>query len=406
MLKLAGDPALVNGSTADESWLFARAASAPASAEVKALVDLPAEVDLALSRVRRPDRVPGPRVGELLHTSRMRRLLQLLPSGGYVMSVRVPPRVHVVGLGKAATQVRDLLGDHEDVALVATEPWPPTDTEAVARSRGLLAAGQVWPVVVAVFAAPESAVGHVLDGHHSLAAYLDVDVPPVVVCLVPDHAGAAAQRGRADSGADLRRVGPRARLARHHPGARRPPLAQPEPRIAAARADAGRHRREHPMSATPVWRGWVLLAGVAVAVVLLVVSGVSTLFWAWPAYTYQFGTPVVAAYDGTDCESGAYTRRTRSPGTSCVATWQVDGQRRTGTVTDDLGVALPPPPNEVEARAFGDRARTTMTGRAEYYVGLAGLPVLLAYVVAGAVGWLTGWLRPVAGSQGRPPSGG
>ncbi len=185
MLKLAGDPALVNGSTADESWLFARAASGPASAEVKALVDLPAEVDLALSRVRRPDRVPGPRVGELLHTSRMRRLLQLLPSGGYVMSVRVPPRVHVVGLGKAATHVWDLLGDHEDLALVATEPWPPTDTEAVARSRGILAAGEVWPVVVAVFAAPESVVGHVLDGHHSLAAYLDVDVPPVVVCLVP-----------------------------------------------------------------------------------------------------------------------------------------------------------------------------------------------------------------------------
>jgi hypothetical protein len=186
MLKLVGEPAMVDGSAAQGSWLFARALSAPGTAEVKALADLPTEMELTVPRVVRPEHVPGPRTVEISRTPTMRRLLQLLPSGGYLMSVLVPDRFHVVKRGKETTHVWDVPGE-EDVALVATDPWPGSERAEVTRARARLAEGSVWPAVLAVFAAPESMVGYVVDGHHSLAAYVEMDVPPTLVCLVPSR---------------------------------------------------------------------------------------------------------------------------------------------------------------------------------------------------------------------------
>jgi hypothetical protein len=160
------------------------------------------------------------------------------------------------------------------------------------------------------------------------------------------------------------------------------------------------------MSTRSAVRGYLVLGAVLVVLALFVSSVVSALFWGWPAYTYQFGTPVVAAYDEGDCRASSQSRRSRESVTTCAATWLVEGEARSGAVTDSLAVNLPPPPNEVAARAFGDRARTTMTGRPEYFAGLAGPAVLLLFVSAGVVGWCTGWLRPGAEPPGRRPSRG
>jgi hypothetical protein len=64
--------------------------------------------------------------------------------------------------------------------LVPTQAWPVTDWGTVARYRKLIAHGH-RPVVLALRADDSPYSGFVLDGHHKLAAYQELHVPPELV---------------------------------------------------------------------------------------------------------------------------------------------------------------------------------------------------------------------------------
>ena len=185
MLLLAGEPALLQGDTAGYSWLFARAGT-QGSAEVKSLVEPaagPAYPDT-------PDGPVGPDdpAGGLPDPQRalLRPLLPLLRPGRYLVTVRSSSSVYRVGFDRPGDHVWHFdpyEGPLEDVALVATDTWPPRDRARVAHYRELIARGR-RPALVALFP-PDGFTGYLLDGHHKLAAYGPADPPPRVVAVTP-----------------------------------------------------------------------------------------------------------------------------------------------------------------------------------------------------------------------------
>jgi len=113
---------------------------------------------------------------------------------------------------------------------------------------------------------------------------------------------------------------------------------------------------------------------------LLLVSIVPTLFWSWEAYTYRLGDAVEVSFN-EPCTS---TRSRGTVSTDCTASWVAGSVRHDGTITDNNGASLPGAPGVVQARAWGDTARTELDA-APYRLGLAGpwlaVPSLLVILV-------------------------
>lgn len=65
--------------------------------------------------------------------------------------------------------------------LLPTDTWPPRDTETIDRYREAIRAGRRPAVVVLRTGGTGYGIGHVLDGHHKLAAYLKEDILPWTV---------------------------------------------------------------------------------------------------------------------------------------------------------------------------------------------------------------------------------
>jgi hypothetical protein len=177
MLLLIGDVAAVGG---DNSWgsvnmLAARAGpDAIRSGEVKALVEWLAEPDLNLDFVS--GRVVPPR------PERLQPLLRLLRPGRYVMTTYVPDqRPHVVERRTAHWY------DESESALIPTDHWPPRDHVTVRHHRTRIESKRSWPAVIELSPSPSSGIGYVLDGHHKLAAYQELNLSPLLIRLAPER---------------------------------------------------------------------------------------------------------------------------------------------------------------------------------------------------------------------------
>lgn len=120
------------------------------------------EIDLR-GRLRRPELAPALRIA--LATGQLRRplreslqaLIALLADGRY-----------------------ELTGPHtlcDDLELTPLSPWPPADASRVEYYRTAIRSRHK-PVAVLLD-------GHILDGHHKIAAYRAEGVTPVVVQLTP-----------------------------------------------------------------------------------------------------------------------------------------------------------------------------------------------------------------------------
>ncbi|MEV4756213.1 hypothetical protein AB0J86_14025 [Micromonospora sp. NPDC049559] len=180
MLSLAGEPVLLDGDPANYSWLFVRA-GAQGSAEVKALAEWTGSAELD-DLVRHGGADPAlPAV--------LGPLLRLLRAGRYLLTVREPHGAYPVGFRRPGHRVWYFDpywgGPDEEIALVATDEWPPRDRDRVAHYRDLIARGR-RPAVVALFP-PGGFVGYLLDGHHKLAAHGQAGTTPPVVAVTPVH---------------------------------------------------------------------------------------------------------------------------------------------------------------------------------------------------------------------------
>lgn len=159
------------------------------------------------------------------------------------------------------------------------------------------------------------------------------------------------------------------------------------------------HPRQ-PRSST-VWQ--------AVSVLLLLVAAFCT--WgcarAPSAYGYVTGTEVVATTtEGAVCTTQVVIRRGRG-GTTCPATWTVDGRTVQGTLTTHYGgpaVAISGGPSSYRVTAWGSTAATGYD-RFDLWWGLLG-PAGLLLSVAGMVVGLGGMDRRLAHRVARDLDGG
>ncbi|WP_159047679.1 hypothetical protein [Streptomyces sp. WM6378] len=178
LLLLAGDPVFLEAGDGCGSMgqLAARAgAGGPGLCEVKYLTEW----------LSAPGLVPDPRTGrvEPPDPECLRPLLSLLAPGRYVMKAEVAPD-HLLVVHPRALQVHRWYAD-EELALVATDAWPPRDHRAVRGYRDRIRAGGGLPALVALFPAPDSPVGYLLDGHYKLAAYQQAAARPLIIRLTP-----------------------------------------------------------------------------------------------------------------------------------------------------------------------------------------------------------------------------
>ncbi|MFF3723839.1 hypothetical protein ACFYYM_15910 [Streptomyces erythrochromogenes] len=180
LLLLAGDPAVLeaNDGCGSMGWLAARAGpGGPGLAEVKYLTEW----------LGAPGLVPDPRTGraEPPDPECLRPLLSLLAPGRYVMTAGLAPH-HLRVVRPHARQVRGWYAE-EELALVTTDAWPPRDHRTVRGYGDRIRAGGALPALVALFPTAGSSVGHLLDGHHKLAAYEREGVSPLVIRLAPQE---------------------------------------------------------------------------------------------------------------------------------------------------------------------------------------------------------------------------
>lgn len=177
MLLLIGDVAAVGGdnSCGSVAMLAARAGpDAIRSGEVKALVEWLAEPDLNLDVVSGRAVPPRP--------ERLRPLLRLLRPGRYVMTTYVPDqRPHVVDRHTAHWY------DDGESALIPTDHWPPPDHVTVRHHRTRIENKRSRPAVIELSPSPSSGIGYVLDGHHKLAAYQELNLSPLLIRLAPER---------------------------------------------------------------------------------------------------------------------------------------------------------------------------------------------------------------------------
>ncbi|MFE7096396.1 hypothetical protein [Streptomyces erythrochromogenes] len=180
LLLLAGEPAVLeaNDGCGSLGWLASRAGTGgPGLAEVKYLTEWLAA----------PGLVPDPRSGqaEPPDPERLRPLLSLLAPGRYVMTAGLAPH-HLRVVHPRAGRVHGWYAE-EELALVATDAWPPRDHRAVRGYGDRIRAGGALPALVALFPTAGSRVGHLLDGHHKLAAYEREGASPLVIRLTPQE---------------------------------------------------------------------------------------------------------------------------------------------------------------------------------------------------------------------------
>ncbi|MFE5625085.1 hypothetical protein ACFQ8S_23810 [Streptomyces virginiae] len=180
LLLLAGEPAALeaNDGCGSLGWLAARVGTGgPGLSEVKYLTEW----------LGAPGLVPDPRTGqaEPPDPECLRPLLSLLAPGRYVMTAGLAPHdLRVVR--PRALQVQSWYAD-EELALVTTDAWPPRDHRAVRGYGDRIRAGGGLPALVALFPTAGSSVGHLLDGHHKLAAYERAGARPLVIRLAPQE---------------------------------------------------------------------------------------------------------------------------------------------------------------------------------------------------------------------------
>ncbi|MFE9463372.1 hypothetical protein ACFYNW_06815 [Streptomyces virginiae] len=180
LLLLAGDPAVLeaNDGCGSLGWLAARAGTGgPGLSEVKYLTEW----------LGAPGLVPDPQNGhaEPPDPQCLRPLLSLLAPGRYVMTAALAPH-HLRVVHPRARRVQSWYAD-EELALVTTDAWPPRDHRAVRGYGDRIRAGGGLPALVALFPTAESSVGHLLDGHHKLAAYERAGARPLVIRLAPQE---------------------------------------------------------------------------------------------------------------------------------------------------------------------------------------------------------------------------
>ncbi|MFI8448743.1 hypothetical protein [Streptomyces erythrochromogenes] len=177
LLLLAGDPAVLeaNDGCGSMGWLAARADPGSPRSSTSPSGSAP------------PGLVPDPRTGraEPPDPDCLRPLLSLLAPGRYVMTAGLAPdRLRVVH--PHARRVHGWYAE-EELALVTTDAWPPRDHRTVRGYGDRIRAGGALPALVALFPTAGSGVGHLLDGHHKLAAYEREGVPPLVIRLAPQE---------------------------------------------------------------------------------------------------------------------------------------------------------------------------------------------------------------------------
>lgn len=101
---------------------------------------------------------------------------------------------------------------------------------------------------------------------------------------------------------------------------------------------------------------WAVVALVGLVMTLYGAVGSFTTLGAW-GYT---NAPTTTVRVGSDCEL-TLTRRGDGGGVDCPATWRVDGEQVSGTLTTKNGGELPEPGEAtIEARVYGDTARTSL----------------------------------------------
>ena len=110
----------------------------------------------------------------------LRPVLDLLADGDYELSGPEPITADRWFVAEEAPGVFGADYPLELDYLVPTQAWPVADWGTVARYRKLIAHGH-RPVVLALRADDSPYSGFVLDGHHKLAAYLQLREPPVLV---------------------------------------------------------------------------------------------------------------------------------------------------------------------------------------------------------------------------------
>jgi hypothetical protein len=118
----------------------------------------------------------------------LRPLLGLFAPGQYAIGAQAVRYPHIRATDPA--KVDGWYAD-EDIpqfgtTFIPTHHWPPPDWEAVADHRRRIKAGD-RPAVVTV-THPDSAALYVIDGHHKLTAYLQLERDPVCVVIVADPA--------------------------------------------------------------------------------------------------------------------------------------------------------------------------------------------------------------------------
>ncbi|MFC9817380.1 hypothetical protein ACFVJM_35615 [Streptomyces virginiae] len=180
LLLLAGEPVVLeaNDGCGSLGRLAARAGTGgPGLSDVKYLTEW----------LGAPGLVPHPRTGqaEPPDPECLRPLLSLLAPGRYVMTAGLAPHdLRVVR--PRALQVQSWYAD-EELALVTTDAWPPRDHRAVRGYGDRIRTGGGLPALVALFPTAGSSVGHLLDGHHKLAAYERAGARPLVIRLAPQE---------------------------------------------------------------------------------------------------------------------------------------------------------------------------------------------------------------------------
>lgn len=204
LLLLGGRPVLMEGNDGLGSvgWLAARATGpdAPGTAEVKALTQWLAAPELAVDPGTGHVRPPDP--------ERLRPLLRLLAPGRYAMTAARAP--HLLRLVHPRPGHVESWYPDEELALLTTDRWPPSDTAAVHGYLRRIRAG-ARPALVALRPTEDSIAAYLLDGHHKLAAYREAGIRPLLLTLT--RTGSAPFRVRdcdsaraAFPGEPLRRV--------------------------------------------------------------------------------------------------------------------------------------------------------------------------------------------------------
>lgn len=180
-LELAGDPIASDRHDGGGSimWLASRLAPQPdpeALHRPEAWAE-PEEWEMLREWVRHVEPDDDP-------TAPLRPLLGLLAPGRYTIGFGALPDAHVraVKTGKEVKWYADSDIPFFGHTVIPTHHWPPPDKAAVAAYRERMVDARAHPALILV-THPKSRAYYLLDGHHKLAAYLELERDPVCVVI-------------------------------------------------------------------------------------------------------------------------------------------------------------------------------------------------------------------------------